>query len=84
MNKGISIDLIHNLSIVYTSDDWNWEWISSNISIINTYRYPDEMWCRRGLSQNKDLRIDDIYRLDHKMRYDYRRYMISFSDIVII
>ena len=83
-NKGISIDLIHNLELPRAIQLWDWCCISQNLPIVYIYRYPDESWDRGGLSQNKDLTIDDIYRLDHKPRIDYRRYVISFSDVVIV
>ena len=83
-NKGITIDLIRKIVLSYATSHWDWYYISESISITNVYRYPDEPWDREGLSLNKDLAIGDIYRLDNRPRYDYRRCMISFSDIVIV
>ena len=84
LNKDISIDIIHNLVLPNTTNDWDWYWISENIEVLDVYKHPYETWDRYGLSCNKDLSIDDIYRLDLRMRYDYRQYTISFSDITII
>ena len=83
-NKDITTDLIHNIVLPNAIDKWSWVSISENISILDVYKYPDQSWYKNGLSRSKNLTIDDIYRLDKRMRYDYRRYTISFSDIIII
>ena len=60
-NKGITIDLVHNLVLPNAIDDWNYYSISKNRSILDAYKYPDDIWSRSGLSENKDITIDDIY-----------------------
>ena len=62
-NKDITIDLIHNLSLPHTTGDWDWFYISENISISEVYKYPDETWNRGGLSWNENLTIDLIHNL---------------------
>ena len=63
MNKGITIDLIHNLALPHATNEWYWFYISQNIPISDVYKYPNETWNRRGLSDNKGITIDIIHHL---------------------
>ena len=62
-NKGITIDLIHNLVLPNARSMWHWFDISQNISVSEVYKYPDEIWHREGLSQNKGITIDLVHNL---------------------
>ena len=57
-NPTLTIDDIQSLKI--KNGKWNWNAISSRISLVDVRKNPHLPWNKVGLSLNRTLTIDDI------------------------